>query len=94
MVSLINEVWIATIEAKDEDDLIEQYGEVRNVPGREDALMVVTEARAGGKRLTKWVVKLKKDPAKNIVLARDDADCEEMEGRAVNFFPSVRPLRR
>jgi hypothetical protein len=96
MVSLVTEAWVAVIKAKDEkniDDLIEQYGEVRNVPGHEDALMVITEAREGGRMATKWVVKLKKDPAKNIVLARDDANFDEMKGRAVDFFPPVEKQR-
>lgn len=96
-IATINEVWIASQEiapGKDIDELRKEYGEVRNIPGREDGLMVMTQGRDGKGKATRWVVKPKPDPSKSIMLARDDlemGDGMEWRGHHVNYFePEVR----
>jgi hypothetical protein len=92
MLSVINEVWIATTKSVDE---VRRYGSVRETPGREDGLMVTSYTRGGGVKMTRWVVKLKKDPARNIILARDDVDTatiKSMYGQAFGFFSEERSV--
>jgi hypothetical protein len=86
MLSVINEVWIAAVKTAEE---VRQYGSVRNTPGREDGLMVSTYTRDGGCKMTRWVVKLKANPARNRILARDDIDAAtvgSMSGQGFGFF--------
>lgn len=92
MLSVINEVWIATTKSVDE---VRRYGSVRETPGREDGLMVTSYTRGGSVKMTRWVVKLKKDPARNIILARDDVDTatiKSMYGQAFGFFSEERSV--
>lgn len=68
MIASIMEVWVAH-QAKGE-----RYIEPRLHPKREDALMVMSEHRQGPKKMTKWVCKIKHNPANSRMLARDDVD--------------------
>jgi hypothetical protein len=86
MLSMISEVWIAI--SKDRQDIL-RYPSVRETPGREDGLMVSTYSRDGGVCETRWVVRLKPDPADNLILARDDVAIDEADvrsGPAADFF--------
>jgi hypothetical protein len=93
MLSFISEVWVARVPVKDGIPALE--GQVRDMPGREDGLMVSTFDRAGGGKVTKWVAKLKPNPDDNRLLARDDLDLskETMVGNAMWFFePEARDV--
>lgn len=87
MISSINEIWIAVTTSKEE---FEQYGAVRNMPQREDGLMVATYDRDGDRRVTRWIVKLKANPANNRILARDDVHGDDVMGIGADYF---KPLR-
>jgi hypothetical protein len=92
MLSVINEVWIASVKTVKE---VRRYGSVRETPGREDGLMVTTYTRGGEVKMTRWVVKLKPNPANNRVLARDDIDGAEvksMTGQGFGFFSEERDI--
>lgn len=83
MVSSLCEMWIAEQSNNPVDPsyrAIDRYGEVRKVPGREDGLMVATFHRNGKAKVSKWVVKLKHNPANNRILARDDVETDEASG--------------
>lgn len=83
MLSFISEVWVAQVSPGER-----QGRQVRDMPGREDALMVGTYSRDGGKKMTRWVARLKVNPDNNRLLARDDIDMskEKLVGPGVNFF--------
>jgi hypothetical protein len=92
MLSVINEVWIASVKSPKE---VRRYGSVSQTPGREDGLMVTTYTREGGVKMTRWVVKLKPNPARNRILARDDIDgveLENMSGQGFGFFSEERSV--
>lgn len=101
MLATINEVWIAQAEGTPEGEarkmfaeLRRQYKEVRFMPGREDGLMVVSYARDGEVKTTRWVVKLKHNPANNRMLERDDLDAKslQMSGQHFGYFEPERQL--
>jgi len=91
-LATINEVWVASqaiTEGRNIDEVMQEYGEVRLVPGREDGLMVVSQRHDGTGKATRWIVKPKPDPQKSIMLARDDFEIggpEHYIGRHVNYF--------
>jgi len=92
MLSVINEVWIASVKTVKE---VRRYGSVSQTPGREDGLMVTTYRRDGEVKMTRWVVKLKANPANNRVLARDDiegAELKTMSGQGFGFFHEERDV--
>jgi len=88
MVSFISEIWMASLPVGQERPDVP----VRDIPGREDGLMVHTCERGGGGKVTRWAAKLKFNPDNNRLLARDDIDLskEHMTGDAVWFFEPVR----
>jgi hypothetical protein len=92
MVSHISEAWVIVTTKKGSDAMKEVGLQPRDMPDREDVLMVSTFHRNGDARLTRWVVKLKPDPRKNMMLARDDLDMSKgnLMGEAMYFFEPVR----
>lgn len=97
ILSWTHEAWIASTESHgpDIEQLRAQYSEVRLMPGREDALVVTTSARNGPSKMTKWVVRIKPNPADSIMLARDDVDLSDIElyGFGANFFGPERHFK-
>lgn len=94
-VSHLQEVYLIAEHDKAEfARLRAQYGAVRHMPGHVDGLMVQSSARSGETKLTKWEVKLKPNPANNIMRARDDLDMTgiEFRGRATGFFAPVKEI--
>lgn len=94
MVTAINEVWV-TVDP--DRETLHRHREVRHIPGREDALMVVTNHRDQRWRMTRWVVKLKAHPANNRLLERDDErgdDIADLYGPNFGFFAPERPVPR
>lgn len=102
MLATINEVWIAKTDTTEEAtaqqsfrQLRREYKQVRYMPGREDGLMVVSYARDGGSRTTRWVVKLKHNPANNRLLERDDVvpgKEDQMYGQHFGYFAPEREI--
>lgn len=96
LMATINEVWIASAQGKSAKELEEwqrQFGEVRFIPGREDGLMVQSYHRNGASLVTRWVAKIKKDPQKSYLLARDNESTDgEWVGQHTNYFEPPRKL--
>lgn len=95
IMATINEVWIASAEGKSAEELEawrRQFGEVRFMPDREDGLMVQSYHRNGTSLVTRWVAKIKPDPQKSYLLARDDLDVSNLEqlGQHTNYFAPIR----
>lgn len=110
MMSAISEIWIKSFtnvdpgnprkgqldeEGRPYKEMRRQYKEIRHMPGREDGLMVATYHRDGRVKMTRWVVKLKHNPANNRMLERDDvpdADTSNMYGQAFGFMQPEKPM--
>jgi hypothetical protein len=93
-VSHVSEIWVATTSKEASDAMLAAGLQVRDMPDREDALMVSTYHIDGSARMTRWVVKLKQDAKKNVMLARDDLDLDKADyaGEATFFFGPPRRI--
>jgi hypothetical protein len=84
-----NEVWIAQQDREqggiDLEAMLEEFGQVRNFPNREEALMVMSEEPKSMPMMTKWVVVPKPNPRDTIIKARDDVDMSDLEHAGQHF---------
>lgn len=94
----IHEAWIAAVmddAAKEQWKRLRREGKaVKDMPGREDALVCGSYDRKGGAKLTRWVARLKYNPSNNRLLARDDVDLtgQEFYGPGFGFMNPVREV--
>ena len=85
----MQEIYLTVAKTREEmDAALRKYGQVRRMPDRVDGLMVASYSRAGDVRISKWEVRLKRNPADNRLLARDDMDMSgaQWRGQATHWF--------